>query len=828
MFPLRLPITFFFFLVRFSLISQAPQHHPSGSILQKLKKLNVLGSILYVAAHPDDENTALISYLANGMLLRTAYLSATRGDGGQNLIGSEIREELGLIRTQELLAARRTDGGLQFFSRANDFGYSKNADETFNFWERDQVLSDFVRVYRKFKPDIVITRFSKEPPNHGHHTASAILALEAYQLSNKPNAFPDQITEGLEYWQAKKIFWNTSWFFFRRRGIPFDTTGLNSIDVGKYNPNIGLSYTEISALSRSMHKSQGFGTTGQRGFYPEYFVQWEGSRAKDMFADIDFSWSRVEESQEVAQYLRMAEDNYDPEDPLETLTALEKGRIALSKLPDQFWKRIKLQEIDEIIGLIYGLYLEVTADEANYTAGDSITLNMESISRSLDGMELLSVRLLPWDKDYQLNTQLDINNKIIEDYSFRIPVNMPLSQPYWLNGKASKGMYYVKDPTDIGTAENTPDFVARFLLKWRNQYLEYDRQIVFKTNDPVAGEVYEPVAIVPRISVTPDNNIIVFDGINTAKLKVDLKAGATNQNGHLQIQLPEGWTAEPSKFEYSFDQKGEEKNFQFTISPSRKPGNYELSLLIDNNNGRHTGIGTKSIEYNHIPKQYVFKESKVSLVNIDLKKAGNRIGYIKGAGDLVAKSLSMVGYEVDFLNKEDVTLQKLMVYDAIVLGVRAFNTVDWLVYKNQELFDYAKEGGTVIVQYNTTRGLKTDKIAPYELLLSRDRVTMEDAEIRVLAPDHPVMNFPNKITSSDFNGWVQERGLYFSDKWDESFTPVLSSNDLGELPKNGGLLVARHGKGYYVYTGYSWFRELPAGVPGAYRLFVNMLSLGKN
>ncbi len=807
-----------------SLPAQQPKTYHSGEVKQLLKKLNVLGTVLYVAAHPDDENTAIISYFANESLYRTAYLSATRGDGGQNLIGPEIREQLGVIRTQELLAARRQDGGRQFFSRANDFGYSKNSAETQEIWNREEVLSDFVRVYRQFRPDVIVTRFTAELGGHGHHLTSAILAREAYNLSGDAEAYPEQL-DLMDPWQPKKLFWNTSWWFYRFRGQEMDTTGLVSVDIGKYNALLGKSYTEISALSRSQHKSQGFGSSGSRGSRMEYLEQFEGEDTGDLFGGIDTSWKRVPGSEQVAEYLAMAEYNYDPENPSETIQALIAAKRALGKLEDQFWKEIKLKEIDEAIRVVAGIYLEVASNDHSYVPGDSIQLNVEAVSRLGDGFTLKELRLEPWGKRFELGVALKANDRYSQDMVLKIDESMAVSQPYWLRAESSLGMYTVADPSLIGKPENPAAFRASFTLEIDGQYLDYETDVVFKKTDPVKGEVYRPVAVSPPVMATLDEQVLVFSNGISKKIDVKVQAGKAGVTGNISLDVPEGWTVTPSSTAFELEVKGEERTYAFEIVPPQGADIGTLRAVATLADGSSYSKGIEVIEYDHIPTQTLFPESVVRLVKLDLEKAGKRIGYIEGAGDLIPQNLEQIGFTVDVLDKDDITPEQLAGYDAVVLGVRAFNTVSWLSYKNQVLFDYAEQGGTVIVQYNTNRRLVTNDIAPYSVTLSRDRVTVEEAEVRVLAEDHPALNFPNKITPADFDGWVQERGLYFANEWAEEFTPILSSNDPGETPKDGGLLVAKHGKGYYVVSGYSWFRELPAGVPGAYRLFVNLLSL---
>ncbi|MFT4736557.1 MAG: LmbE family N-acetylglucosaminyl deacetylase [Cyclobacteriaceae bacterium] len=823
----RIVVGFLFLASVTQLFSQAPKSYHPGDIQQMLNKLNVLGTALYVAAHPDDENTRLIAYLSNEKLLRTAYLSATRGDGGQNLIGTEIREGLGIIRTQELLGARRIDGGKQFFSRANDFGYSKHPDETLNVWDKDQVLSDFVRVIRQFKPDMLITRFDTTAGvTHGHHTTSALLALEAFELAADPNAFPEQLSS-LSTWQPTKIFRNASWWSFRRSGQKMDTSAFKSVDVGLYNPLIGTSYTEMAARSRSQHKSQGFGSTGSRGSEIEYLKQWNGIETEEVFGGMDFTWSRVENSQIVADYVDLAIRSYDPLDPQPTLDALYQARAELLKLPDQFWKEVKLEEIDNVVLAITGTYLEVVAEDYLYTRGDTMMLKMEAITRSEEMLVLEEVRITSLGESQQLSRQLINNKGITEDILVTVPDDQAFSSPYWLNGNSSLGMYYVSEKDMIGLPENPVPFTARFLLKWKEQFIEIERPISFKRNDPVDGEVFRPIVILPKATVTIAEEAMIFSGEQTKRIVVRVKSSTANVNGILKIAAPKGWQVVPDSEQISLEVKNQEAVIYLQVTSSVGANNGDLKAYLDFEDGSSNDLGIQIISYDHIPTQTILSETKTKLINLDMKIVADRIGYIMGAGDVIPDNLRQVGYQVDELEKDDVTLANLAKYDAIVLGVRAFNTKSWLAFKNTVLFDYAKSGGTVIVQYNTNSRLVTNEIAPYELTISRERVTVEEAEVRILAPKHAVLNYPNKISSEDFEGWVQERGLYFSNSWADEFEPILSSNDPGEPARDGGLLIAKHGKGYYVYTGYSWFRELPAGVPGAYRIFSNLLSLSK-
>lgn len=819
-------------LVCFSGHSQSKKYS-SSTILQDLKKLNVLGSVLYVAAHPDDENTAVIAYYANEALFRTGYLAATRGDGGQNLIGPEIREQLGIIRTQELLAARRVDGGRQFFSRANDFGYSKNPEETFNLWDKQEILSDFVWVFRKFRPDVIITRFDDQPPNHGHHTASAILAREAFKLSGDKNAFPEQLKH-VDTWQPERIYWNTHPWFFMRRGVEFDTASYGKIPIGNYNPVLGTSYSEMSSISRTMHKSQGFGSTGSRGERDDYVTQWEGSESLQPFDGIDTSWGRVKGGEKVQPLVASLLSKFDPNDPSKILPELLKVKATIAdNVKDDFWKKVKLKEVDNLILSITGTYLEIRANDFSFAPGDSIELSLEAVNRSSMPISLKSVKVLGLNN--AIDQELEANQLVSKTWTTIIS-NREYSNPYWLAQKGELGRYKVEDQLLRGLPENPPVFTAEVVLglergNWLSKEysgLKVELPVVYKTNDRVDGEVYRPVVIQPAVMANIESSSLIFSSTDPKEVSVRVIAGKDDTNGALKLEVPEGWSVSPSSVMIGLAEKNSESLHSFNITPPKNAseGVIRPVVVLVGEEGEFS-LGRTIIEYDHIPTQTLFPKSETRVVKLDLKKRGEKVGYIMGAGDQIPESLEQIGYKVTLLEKDDVTVENLQKYQAVILGIRAFNTVDWLTYKNKDLFDYVKAGGNVIVQYNTV-DVKTKELAPYDLTISRDRVTVEEAEVRFLDKKHPVLNTPNKITSADFEGWVQERGLYFPGKWSSEFSPIISSNDPGEEPLEGGLLVAKYGEGYYVYTGYSWFRELPAGVAGAYRVFANLISLGND
>ena len=822
---LRLFSFLFSFCILFSAQAQQPKKPNAAEIQLMLQKLNVLGSVLYVAAHPDDENTRVIAYMANEKKFNTAYLSATRGDGGQNLVGSEIRELLGLIRTQELLAARRTDGGHQYFSRANDFGYSKSSEETFEIWNKEEVLADFVRVYRKHKPDLIITRFPGTGlGGHGHHTASAVLAKEAFEMAADKKKFPESAAQ-YGVWQPKRILFNTHPFFYKRAGIDMDTASLITLDLGAYNPLLGKSYPEIASLSRSMHKSQGFGSTGQRGMQIEYFDHTAGEKASDMFSGIDTSWNRVKGGDKVGYHVDNAIMDFDPTNPSIIVPDLLLAYKELEKVRDQYWKNLKQQEIKDLIKACTGLYMEVKADQFAYSPGDSILLSVESINRSDVKMRLATIKLGDY-QSFTIRQQLYNNRPFNMDMNYQLDANAKYSDPYWLREEGTLGMYKVADQNLISTPENAPALSWVATVEIGDTFLTYELPVIYKENSPVEGEFYRPLEVTPPVFLNISEKVYVFGNGTSKKIDVQVLAGKSDLKGELSLQIPAGWKVEPASYPFELGDKGAEATFSFELYPpaTAHAGEVEAVASID---GKTYNNSLVRIEYDHIPVQALFPVSKAKIVKVELEKRGANVGYIVGSGDEIPASLEQVGYKVTELSNGDITAEKMRMFDAVIVGIRGYNTNDRLKFYQEELMKYVENGGTMIVQYNTAHALVTKDLGPYPLKLSRDRVTVEGAEVRILKPDHPVLNFPNKITNADFEGWVQERGLYFPNEWDEQYEAILSSNDPGEDPRDGGLLVAKYGKGYYIYSGYSWFRELPAGVPGAYRIFTNMISIGK-
>lgn len=827
----RIITSFLLFFIGLNVFSQRPAKPNSVEIYNQIQKLNFLGSVLYIAAHPDDENTRLISYLSNEKKARTGYLSLTRGDGGQNLIGPELRELLGVIRTQELIEARKIDGGEQFFSRANDFGFSKNPEETLEIWDKNQVLSDVIWAIRKFQPDVIINRFDHRSPGttHGHHTASAMLSFDAFDKANDKTVFPNQLSL-VTTWQPKRLFFNTSWWFYgsKEKFEKADKSNLSKLQTGVYYPSVGKSNQEIAALSRSCHQSQGFGNTGTRGEEDEYLEFLKGENLTDktnLFEGIDTSWNRVG-GNAIGAILNAVEKNFDFKNPSASIPELVKAYELIQKLDNQHWKAVKTEEIKKIITACSGLYLEAVAENQSVSSGNSIKVKMEAINRSSVPMKWKATNSFPENEEDFVS--IDLKNNILYNNSLTltVPDNINYTSPYWLKEKGTVGMYRVDEQQNIGIPDVLRQAKVVFEIEINGVTIPFERNIVYKYNDDVKGEVYQPLDVIPAVTSSITEKVYVFNSSKSQTVTVKIKAGKENINGKIELEIPSNWSVSPKEIPFKLTKKDEEQLAVFSVSPSKVASEIVIKskITVDNQIFNNEKI---EINYPHIYKQVVLKPSEAKAFRVDIKIKNEKIAYIMGAGDEVPKSLKQMGYEVETIKPEEISATRLLNFDVVMTGIRAYNTVSELAFKQSVLLDFVKNGKTMIVQYNTLDDLVTPTIAPYSLKISRDRVTEENAEVRFLAPDHSILNYPNKIATNDFKGWKQEQGLYYPNEWDKNFTAILSANDKGEKPKDGAILVAKYGKGNYIYTGLSFFRELPEGVIGAYRLMANMISIGR-
>lgn len=809
----------------------------SGEILLNLKKLNVVGSALYVAAHPDDENTLLLSYLANERLVRTAYLSLTRGDGGQNLIGPEQGEYIGIIRTQELLAARRIDGPEQAFSRAYDFGFSKSTDEAVRIWGRDKVLADVVWAIRKYRPDVIITRF---PPDnragHGHHSASGYLAEEAFKIAGDATKYPEQLAF-VQPWQPRRVMWNVfipSAFMSNRK--PEEAGNMVGVETGLYNPLLGKSYGEIAAESRSQHKSQGFGVAASRGARIDYLLTKGGEPMdKDLFDGIDLSWKRVPNSERVQALVNEVIGAFRPENPSASVSGLVSLYRELKKLDaDNYYVKVKKGEVEQLIRQCLGLWCEVNPVDFSAAPGEALRVNVSAVGRSDGPVRWTRLRLPETGIDTTMNLALKPNDNVTFPFYTTIPRNQAITQPYWLEKPIDKGLFQVTDQQRIGLPENPPALTAEFTFEVGGETFTYTRPWAYKSTDPVDGEVYRPFEIRPDVTANLAEKVYAFasnGGGGPKTVEVILKANRANVSGTLTLEVPKGWRIEPAQMPFDIKEKYGEQRLMAQVFPAATVGEGKLRAVMKTAAGTFSN-GLRTVSYKHIPAQTLFPPAEAKLLKLDVQVTAKRIGYIVGAGDEVPTALRQMGCQVTGLDAAELT-KDLSGYDAIVLGVRAYNTEDWLRFYQAKLMDYVKNGGTMIVQYFTPgssfiqNGFKVAQTGPFPFTVGRDRVTEEDAKMTFLNPQHPLLNRPNKLTEKDFEGWVQERGIYFAVDWDKAYEPIFSTGDTGEAPKNGSLLYAKYGKGHFMYTGLVFFRQLPAGVPGAYRLFANMISVGK-
>lgn len=803
----------------------SPQLNAAAIKLQ-MKKLDTLGSVLYLAAHPDDENTRLLGYLAKEKLYRTGYLSLTRGDGGQNLVGNEQGELLGLIRTQELLAARRIDGAEQFFSRAQDFGFSKNPQETFATWDKEKVLGDAVWVIRQFQPDVIICRFPADSrAGHGHHTASAMIAAEAFEAAADPKRYPEQL-KYVQPWQAKRLLWNTYSF----GSINTTAPDQYKIDVGAFNFLLGRGYGEIAAESRSQHKSQGFGVPASRGSALEYFTTIKGDAPVHSLLDgINTTWERVPGGKAIGRLVDKALADYSIDDPAASVPALLAIRKAITALPDGYWKTQKLKETEQLVLACAGLWVEAYSATPVVVPGQPLQTSVQLINNSQVPVRLQTIRLP--GKDSAFNNQALVFDKLLTiPQSITVPPAAAVSQPYWLEEQHPLGTYSIKDQQLVGRPENVPALQATIDLEIGGQAFRLVRPLQYKHTDPVKGELYEPLVIAPRVVANLGNQVFIFTEPKPQPVSVKLKAMADSTDGTVRLQLPAGFKCSPESQPFSLARKGDETALLFNIAPVQVNGTNRVDTftVAATSNGQVYTQSLQSINYDHIPPITLFPPAAARLVRVHLQHNGNRLGYIAGAGDMVATALRQVGYQVTALDEKDIMSGNLQQYDAIITGVRAYNTNERLKYWQPRLMEYVKNGGTLLVQYNTNSPLVTSQLGPFPFTLSRgERVTDETAKVTLLQPDDATMHYPNELTQHDFDGWVQERGLYFTGNADPSYKKLFVMNDKGEQPLDGGTLVASYGKGRYVYTSLSFFRQLPAGVPGAYRLFVNLISTKK-
>jgi len=821
------------------------QRDLSGSAQTRiaLDRLNVVGSVLMIAAHPDDENTALLAYLARGRKVRTGYLSLTRGEGGQNLIGPEQGDELGIIRTQELLAARRIDGAEQFFTRAIDFGFTKTPQECFEKWGHDKILSDVVWVVRRFRPDVIILRFSGTPRDgHGQHQASAILGREAFTAAADPKRFPEQL-QWVQPWQTKRLMWNPGAFTKEQREEVEKMPNRIEVDPGAYDPILGHSYAEIAGMSRSMHRSQGMGAAERKGSAKDYLITQSGPVAtKDIFDGIDITWNRVPGGAPLAQMTAEAARTFDPENPDRTVPLLLKAQKLMATLKDPLVAR-KQRELSDAIVLCSGLWLDATADKFAVTPGGSLKLDATALNRDHMAVQVKSIQiegLAPATTKDKFGAVLPFNEPKSYAFSTTVGDHAPLSQPYWLVEPKQGDTYTVPNQLDVGLPENPPLFEAHFHLLVESNEVDVVRPVTYRYIERAQGELTRALIVEPPVALQWSQSAILFPDGSPKNLELAVQSNIPKAAGNVQIKTPPGWRISTPSADFRLTSAGEQSEVAFELAPpSLAPSEYDAQGALGASaqaDGQTVTTSMETIDYPHIPPQVLFPPASAKLVRADVRLLAKTIGYVMGAGDEMPQALRQLGAQVTLLGPDDLAAGNLARFDAIVTGVRAYNVRSDLRANQGRLLDYVKNGGTLVVQYNVAEGGNPfggdtnllANIGPYPITTGRERVTVEQAPVEFLHPESPLLHHPNEITERDFDGWVQERGLYFASQWDHHYEPLFETHDPNEKPLTGVTLYTPYGKGSYIFTAFSWFRELPAGVPGAFRIFANFLSAGKN
>ncbi|MFK8039286.1 MAG: PIG-L family deacetylase [Crocinitomicaceae bacterium] len=800
-----------FFLFAFTISFCTLANEPSSKIYHNLQKVHSLKRVLYIAAHPDDENTRALAYFSLGEKAETAYMSLTRGDGGQNLIGNELSADLGVLRTQELLAARNYDGAKQFFSRAVDFGYSKEADETFEKWGKANILSDVVLVIRQFKPDVIITRF---PPDkrggHGHHTASAMLAIEAYSKAADASYKPNQVKQ-FGTWQTAAVYWNSSiWWNKEIAKEAASNPKYLSLDIGGYNPLLGMSYNEIGTLARSQHKCQGFGAIIERGSRMEYFEHLVGEQFEfDFFEYNKQSWSSLINEKFNADFEKLLA-NFDFVNPANNVVALLNLRNELEKLPKSIFKLEKLERLNKVILDCTGLFIDLTATDYSSLSGKEIELDLNLTNRS--DLEIKVNNDGTWEA-------LPTNEKI--SIKMTISANKAVSNPYWLE-EPFVNLFTVIDPADLGQPISKPSINKNIKLSISGSEIEHQVPVIYKWRDPSYGERQREVILTNDFAANFEENITILKPNESKVIKVKVHSFKDSLQDKITIQAPKGWTANPTSIDINIPLKHSETWHSFTLTPSTEA---EKGMLLINNSKGNQLKSVTEVTYDHIPTQTIFRPTQLKCVPLDAKIVAGKIAYINGVKGGMPKSIEQLGFTVKEFEVSELAKVDLSEFRTVVLGIRIYNVYPELKNFDDKLFEYVKNGGNVVMQYNTaSRWVRSESFGPFPFELSRDRVTDENAEVTFLDADHPLLNSPNKITKSDFEDWVQERGLYFATNWSDEYKPLLSWHDKGADPVKGGLIVAKFGKGQFIYTGISFFRELPNGVSGAFKLFANLLS----
>jgi len=820
-------------LLSLFLLAAAPAETPfpgTPAVEQALGKLNTLGSVLMIAAHPDDENTAILAYYARGRHMRTGYLSLTRGEGGQNLIGPEQGDLLGLIRTHELLEARQIDGAEQYFTRAVDFGFSKTAEETMAKWGHDRILSDVVWVIRRFRPDVIILRFSGTPKDgHGQHQVSAILGKEAFFAAGDASRFPEQL-KFADPWKATRLLFNTFNFTRDQEKESAAIKGRIEVDTGEYNPVLGVSYSQIAGMSRSMHRSQGMGAGQRPGPSKNYLAPIGGDApSKDAFDGVDTTWTRVPGGAAAGRLLAEAARTFEPSHPDRILPLLLQAHTLVAAIDDP-WARVKLVELNETIALCAGLWLDADADQYAAVPGSTVAVKYTALNRSVFAMTLDGAALegmggaTPGDAH---PAALSPNQPVTSSLKRTIPIDQPDSQPFWLRAPKTGDTYTIADQRLIGVADDPPLLNLHFRMTAAGVHFDIVRAVRHRYIDRVEGEQTRALTVVPPVALNLPQNVVLFPSNAARKVEIEVLAEVPKAAGQVRLALDPGWSAQPQASPFQQAQAGEQTPLSFDVTPTQGPDPPAYLRAAAHIGDREVTSGMLVISHPPLPPLTVFPAAVVKLVRVAVRTTAHRVGYVTGAGDEMPEAIRQLGCSVALLSASDLEQRDLSDFDAIVTGVRAYNVRADLRANLPRLLEYVRNGGTLIDQYNVADS-NLVPMGPYPFSASHARVDVEEAPVTFPNPQNPLLHMPNEITQKDFEGWIQERGLYFASEWDKHYETVLESHDPGEKPQAGGMLYTRYGKGVYIFSGYAWFRELPAGVPGAYRIFANLLSGGRD
>jgi LmbE family N-acetylglucosaminyl deacetylase len=840
---------------------------------QILKRLQTTASALHIGAHPDDEDSALLAYLARKEQARTAYLSLNRGEGGQNAIGSEIFEPLGIIRTEELLQARQFDGAEQFFTRAMDFGFSKTLAESSRLWNEKIILEDMVRVIRTYRPLVIISRFTGTPADgHGHHQLAGYLTTIAFKAAADPNQFPEQLKEGLKTWQAKKLYVSQG-FMPNPQNVP--TLLLNT---GEHDFLLGRSYYEIAIEGRSQHKSQEMGGLELRGKQTsgvrllESFVPTNPEKETSVFDGIDTSLVGAAELfgeknnqhlltklMELQKIAKKALENFDPLNTEKLIPILSEGFKVTQEaelLTENFDCKLILKqkktEFAKALMLASGIVVDALSDNETPIPGSSVTVAVRIFAPEKIEIKIGEISLkLPkgWKAEKIVSitpaqeTALSIQRekaRYSEFFKVSIPKNEKPTQPYWLESPRENFIFVWNDEESKSFSFQPSLIRAKGKIAIADVEIPFEKDVEYRYADAVRGEIRRNINVVPRISVATDSEFIISP-ISNEKTEREIKVSVINNGidptkGTLKLLLPEGWSSSPVSVDFQLENKGERASFAFKVTiPPSVQGDYKV-IAQAVSGGEVFDQTMHTVSYPHIQTHRYYKKAQTEIKIFDLKVAQVNVGYIMGSGDKVPEAIKRMGLNVTLLEEKDLSIGDLSKFDVIVVGIRASQVRPDFVANNNRLLNYVRAGGVLIVQYQQPDYIRQN-LAPYPAkmevvtrgsqVISNLRVTDENAPVKILVPDHPIFNFPNKITDEDWIGWIQERNLYCFTEFDPRYIPLLESHDEGEPENKGGMLYAEIDRGKFIYTAYSWFRQLPAGNKGAYRIFANMLSLPK-